>query len=123
MEQLLEEGAEADVNPEYRLWLTSMPSDKFPVPVLQNGLKITNEPPRGLRANLLRNYLEEVDEVPYATLNTTVGEVSYGGRVTDVWDKRCNIAVIARYFHPSIMEDSNIFDVEGVHYAPKEGTL
>lgn len=60
METLIKNMAEApkDVHNDFRLFLSSMPSQRFPVSVLQNSVKVTNEPPKGLRANTRRAFME-----------------------------------------------------------------
>ena len=68
LEQLWEKMDMFNTNSTFRLWLTSYPSEKFPTAILQNGIKITNEPPTGLQKNLLRSYNSEPmnDTVFYA---------------------------------------------------------
>lgn len=40
-----------------------MPATYFPVSILQNGIKLTTEPPRGIKANLKRSITVLTDEV------------------------------------------------------------
>jgi len=48
----ISEDMKLTIHQEFRLFLTSMPCDFFPVPVLQCGVKLTNEPPKGILSNL-----------------------------------------------------------------------
>ena len=52
----LEETSPGSVAPAFRLWITAEPHPKFPIGILQRGIKMTTEPPRGLRANMLTLY-------------------------------------------------------------------
>ena len=62
LEEIVERLGEDDtkVHPDFRLFLTSMPCDYFPVAVLQRCVKLTNEPPAGLRNNLLRSFSQVI---------------------------------------------------------------
>ncbi|XP_074644244.1 dynein axonemal heavy chain 1-like [Tubulanus polymorphus] len=62
LERLVEQIDPDKVHRDFRLWLTSMPSPKFPVFILQNGSKMTVEPPRGIKANLLKTYVSVTDD-------------------------------------------------------------
>ena len=39
-----------------------MPAEYFPVPILQNGSKLTLEPPRGLKANLKKSFVDMTED-------------------------------------------------------------
>jgi len=69
--QKIIEGFEDNVpHDNFRLWLSSNPTPHFPLYILQRGLKMTTEPPKGLRANLARLYQTCVTEESFAESKT-----------------------------------------------------
>jgi dynein heavy chain len=61
MEDLLTRMRDA-THADFRLFITALPNPKFPLGLLQMSTKITNEPPAGMRAGLLRSYTVMVDQ-------------------------------------------------------------
>ena len=178
---------ESNVNPNFRLFLSSMPSKVFPISILQDGVKLTNEPPKGLKANLarsfadipkelfdehppqganfkkllfgvcffnaiiherkkfgplgwnisydwsnsdlevsitiLKNMLQEFKEIPWDALRYLTGEITFGGRVTDDWDRRALQSILSRFYSPSILQDSYVFSPSGLYHAIGDANL
>jgi len=66
LEKKLDLFAAEGSNPGFRLFLTSDPAKSIPIGLLEKCIKLTNEPPEGLKANMKRAYAfftkEEIDE-------------------------------------------------------------
>jgi len=79
LERIVEAIDPEKVHRDFRLWLTSMPSKAFPVSVLQNGVKMTNEPPKGLKANI-RNFMYQLndDQVSVTTKPAVYRKLLFG---------------------------------------------
>lgn len=61
LEKMIEAMQFKKPHPQFRLWLSSDPTDGFPISLLQSSLKLTTEPPKGIKANMLRLYQSTLD--------------------------------------------------------------
>lgn len=66
LQKIIERFEDDTPHERFRLWLSSNPTPHFPLAILQRGLKMTTEPPKGLRANLARLYQTCVTEESFA---------------------------------------------------------
>ena len=60
--------------------------------------------------------LSEHENIPWEALSYLIGGVSYGGRVTDEWDRRCLHALLDRFFCPEALQPDYSFSPDKVKY-------
>ncbi|XP_070849918.1 dynein axonemal heavy chain 2 [Chaetodon trifascialis] len=56
LDKLVEQLQVQKPHANFRLWLSSSPHPEFPITILQAGIKMTTEPPKGVKANMKRLY-------------------------------------------------------------------
>jgi Dynein heavy chain region D6 P-loop domain len=106
LSQVEQLGLEASTqHPDFRLWLTSKPCLCFPVAVLQAGLKLTSQPPRNVRAGMLRGIAEAAPELAAAA---TTG----GGEGAAVHCARA--LLMLSFFHAVLQARRNVHHVQPV---------
>eukprot|EP00946_MAST-07B_sp_MAST-7B-sp1_P003364 g3364.t1 len=59
LERICETMDPSNMHPDFRLWCTTYPNPNFPVTILQNSVKMSFEPPSGLRQNLMGSYTSD----------------------------------------------------------------
>jgi len=50
------------IHEDMRIWLSCAPSDDFPIGLLHQSLKITNEPPKGIKAGMIKTFSSVVSQ-------------------------------------------------------------
>jgi len=67
--------------------------------------------------------LEDQEEIPWESLLFVIGEITYGGRVTDDLDRRCLMSMLNIVLSPGIQEEDYKFSDAGIYYPPNDGNL
>ena len=173
------------VHPNFRLWLSSMPSPDFPAAVLQTSIKLTTEPPKGVKANIARTYTdmapgpytascpnqphawrkllfslsffhavvqerrkfgpigwniaysfnqsdlecsmmglagflkESGEHLPWPAMEYVLGQINYGGHVTDDMDRRCLMSTLRQFITAQVIDEDFLYTpVSGIYHAP-----
>ncbi|XP_031448519.1 dynein heavy chain 10, axonemal isoform X3 [Phasianus colchicus] len=180
-------------HPDFRLWLTTDPTEGFPIGILQKSLKVVTEPPNGLKLNMratyfripkealeqcphpafkslvyvlaffhavvqerrkfgkvgwnvpydfnesdfqvcmeiLQTYLTKAfqqndDKIPWSSLKYLIGEVMYGGRAIDSFDRRILTVYMDEYLGDFIFDTFQTFHFyknDEVDYRIPQGTV
>ena len=71
----------------------------------------------------IKMFLEEQQHIPWPALEYVIGQINYGGRVTDDLDRRCIMSILRKYVTPHLLIDGYKFSPSGTYYAPQEGDL
>lgn len=68
----------------------------------------------------LRKFLEEQPIIPWDALRYVTGQINYGGRVTDDWDRRCLTSILSNFYTPDVLSPGHSYSTSGIYHVPTE---
>jgi dynein heavy chain len=71
----------------------------------------------------MRMFLSEQEQIPWPALEFVIGQINYGGRVTDDLDRRCLMSILRQYITPRVLDDEYKLTPSGTYYVPRDGNL
>jgi len=71
---------------------------------------------------VLYRMLNQQKVIPWDALRYIIGQINYGGRVTDDWDRRTLTVILRKYMDTTILEDGYKLSNSGIYYVPKIGS-
>ncbi|GAB5583313.1 dynein axonemal heavy chain 14 isoform X3 [Prionailurus iriomotensis] len=73
---------------------------------------------------VLESSLNAQTGISWQKLHYLIGEVTYGGRVTDTWDRRCLNTLLHKFCNPEVLKDDFSFSSDEIHQpVPKSASL
>uniref|UniRef100_A0A667I5T2 Dynein axonemal heavy chain 14 n=1 Tax=Lynx canadensis TaxID=61383 RepID=A0A667I5T2_LYNCA len=73
---------------------------------------------------VLESSLNAQTGISWQKLHYLLGEVTYGGRVTDTWDRRCLNTLLHKFCNPEVLKDDFSFSSDEIHQpVPKSASL
>ncbi|XP_037593658.1 dynein heavy chain 14, axonemal isoform X1 [Cebus imitator] len=68
----------------------------------------------GIAIKVLENSLRGQPNISWQALRHLIGEVIYGGRVIDNWDKQCLKTLLYKFCNPEVLKDDFSFSSDGI---------
>lgn len=67
---------------------------------------------------VIKMLLGENESVPWDAMLFVTGNINYGGRVTDDWDRRCLMTILKKFISNDVLEPNYLFCESNIYKIP-----
>lgn len=77
---------------------------------------------------MLEAFLRDNEDIPWDSMHYMTGQINYGGRVTDDWDRVLLLSLLNKFFCVDVVEDEEYedgykFSASGLYFVPEHETI